>query len=203
MSVLPSSQSRITDHNRSVFAYLFDREGMWVVCPQCRGPAQIEAEYAKYSWDRELAVLTCRNCLYRSTSAEPPSPPPKRCNSCGMRVSIDDPIPPRRGMGMGPPNRRQGCGFCRRLQNGCDPYFGFPFFLSEQIRGEELWAVNLLHAVDMRRYLGATLRERNPYGLSLSAMARLPAWTKTALMRPKVVRALDKMIKAAGRYGLT
>lgn len=63
--------------------------------------------------------------------------------------------------------------------------------------------MNRHHLADMRMFLGATLRERNPrIGLSLTAMARLPAWTKIASMRPKVVRSIDKMLTTAERHGL-
>lgn len=87
------------------------------------------------------------------------------------------------------------------LAEGCDPYFRLPLFLKAQIAGKEIWAVNVPHLLDLRMYLGAILRERRS-GLSLTAMKRLPSWMKSASMRPKVVRALDRMFETAMAHRL-
>lgn len=196
--------SRFNDPSRTLFGYLLDAGGTWVVCPKCSGPASVKVEVDEKDCFGETAELTCTSCLHRSTSLPPPTPPPPYCYGCGTRISIFRPLPKQRGMGLGPPNRRQGCGVCRRLKHGSDPYFGLPFFLKTEIGGKEFWAVNRRHLSDLRMYLGATLRERNPWiGISLTAMARLPAWTKVASMRPKIVRTIDKMLASAERHRLT
>lgn len=124
------------------------------------------------------------------------------CHGCGTR-RIDRPIWIHGPDAYFPLNRRERCGFCRRLKLASDPYFGLPFFFKTEIGGKELWALNRRHLADMRMFLGATLRERNPrIGLALTAMARLPAWTKVASMRSKVVRSIDKMLANAEQRGL-
>ena len=196
--------NRIDDPSETLLTYLLDDGGIWVVCPKCRGPAKVEMKVAENGRVRDTAELACTSCFNRATSEPPSDPQAPECYGCGTRISIDRPLPVQRGMGIGPPNRRQGCGVCRRLKRGCDPYFGLPFFLKTEIQGREIWAVNRRHLTDLRKFLGATLRERNPRnGISLTAMARLPAWTKVASMRPKVIRTIDKMLQSAERHRLT
>ena len=175
---------------------------MWVVCPRCHGPAKIKIERTESGRLPEAVKLVCTDCSHRAISEFPSNPQAPLCYGCGTR-RIDRPHPGHDAEAIAPQNSRERCGFCRRLKHGCDPYFGLPFFLKTEIGGKQLWALNRRHLEDMRMFVGATLRERNPrIGLSLTAMARLPAWTKAASMRPKIVRSIDKMLVNAERLGL-
>ena len=193
---------RINDPSQSIFSYLLDPEGVWVVCPKCHGPARSKIELTQDGRLPEAAKLACTGCSYRATSEFPPNPRSPICYGCGTR-RIDRPDPRYNALDITPHNSRERCGFCRRLKRGYEPHSGLPFFLKTEIGGKELWALSHRHLADMRMFLGATLRERNPHvGLRLTAMARLPAWTKVASMRPKIVRSIDKMLVTAGRHGL-
>jgi len=181
---------RVDDPSWSIWAYLYDPAGVWVACPSCSGPARVMPEIGKGGHSEHTAQLTCTCCLYRAHSAPPTNPNAPLCHGCGTRISVEQPLPKRKGVGLGPPNRRQGCGLCKRLKCGQDPYFGLQFFMRSDVGGREIWAINRRHLRDMAVFIRARLRERNPaVALSLTAMARLPAWMKTAHMRPRILHA--------------
>lgn len=194
---------RVDDPSWSIFTYLLDSDGVWVVCPKCQGPAKIKVELTENQELPEIVKLVCTDCAHSAISKSSSNPQAPRCHGCGTR-RIDRPISSHDTPGISfPLNRRERCTFCRRLKLGSDPYFGLRFFLRAQIGGKEFWALNSRHLADMRMFLGATLRERNPrIGLTLTAMARLPAWTKVASMRKRVVRSVDKMLATARQRGM-
>lgn len=79
---------------------------------------------------------------------------------------------------------------------GTDPYFGRPLQLRRETRHGLLWAYNLDHLDLIRRFAGASLRERAPWydtGRKMTLVARLPVWVKRAGNRDEVLRALDRM----------
>ncbi|NMN05232.1 hypothetical protein FHT17_002426 [Novosphingobium sp. SG916] len=193
--------ARAIDPSSSIFDYLEDEAGLWVECPNCKGPANVAPRSMDGRYLANMANLTCFSCLMRRENKDTTDEDTQRCGSCGTRVSIENPVAKPRLSGKEPPNRRSGCGFCRRLQQGCDPFFGLPLFLKTKVGDKELWAVNRRHAVDLQYYLGAMLRERGK-GFALTAFARLPAWVKTASSRPKVLHALGKMLSLADRHRL-
>lgn len=197
----PSNKLRATDPSPSIFSYLMDSGRVWVECPNCKGPAKIVPRLIDGRYIGNTADMSCSACLMNRASKDTVENDTPRCNSCGTRVSIDKPVPKRSCSGKAPPNRRLGCGFCRRLQQGCDPFFGLPFFLKAKVSGKELWAVNRRQATELQYYLSATLRERGN-GMALTAFARLPAWVKTASARPKVLQALRRMLSLADHHHL-
>ncbi|MEG3143494.1 hypothetical protein U1839_02405 [Sphingomonas sp. RT2P30] len=86
---------------------------------------------------------------------------------------------------------------------GIDPYFGLPLFLTEVVGSEQLWAYNPVHLVFLEAYLNASLRERAAGQRSMTMMARLPRWMKTAGARPKLRRAFAHLHDKAKRAGLS
>lgn len=77
-----------------------------------------------------------------------------------------------------------------------DPYFGRPLWLRAETRHGTLWAYNLDHLDLIRRFVGASLRERAPWydtGQKMTLVARLPVWVKRAGNRGELLRALDRM----------
>lgn len=196
------SITRVADPSWSIFSYLLDAGGVWVACPKCHGPARVRIELTENRTLPDAAQIVCMGCLHRAVCGCPSNPQELRCYGCGTR-RIDRPDPAFDAEAITPHHSRERCRYCRSLKHGRDPYSGQPFFLKGEIGGKELWALNRHHLVDMRIFLGATLRERNPdTGLTLTAMARLPAWTKAASIRPRIVRFLDKLLASADRYGL-
>ena len=86
----------------------------------------------------------------------------------------------------------RSCGLCRAV-NGCDRP---PLWLRAGTRHGELWAYNLAHLDLIRRFVAASLRERDPWyehGRKMTCVARLPAWVKSAKNRAEMLRTIDRM----------
>jgi hypothetical protein len=96
-----------------------------------------------------------------------------RCLACGM---FKDGFPSERVFG-GP----------------VDPYFRFPVWLQADCCGKLLWAYNAEHLDLLESYVAARLRERRASPGSMSMVARLPAWLKSAKNRDEVLRAIRRM----------
>ncbi|MEV6832949.1 hypothetical protein AB0N17_00170 [Streptomyces sp. NPDC051133] len=116
-------------------------------------------------------------------SAEPRPFAPRRlvCRSCGLaRVWA--------GRGIGPWSGSSG--------PAADAYFGVRLWLRRETRHGRLWAYDLAHLDLIRRFAGATLRERAPWydtGQKLTLVARLPAWVTSAKNRDEVLRGVDRL----------
>ncbi|MBD0419035.1 hypothetical protein H0H10_07585 [Streptomyces sp. TRM S81-3] len=77
-----------------------------------------------------------------------------------------------------------------------DPYFHLPLWLQTETRHGRLWAYDLAQLTLLRRFVAASLRERDPWhehGRKMTYVARLPAWVKSAKNRHEVLRAVDRM----------
>ncbi|KUN23342.1 hypothetical protein AQJ23_25285 [Streptomyces antibioticus] len=86
----------------------------------------------------------------------------------------------------------RSCGLCRTTKGCRRP----PLWLETGTRHGEIWAYNLEHLDLIRRFVAADLRERAPWyehGRKMTAVARLPAWIKSAKNRTEVLRAIDRM----------
>ncbi|MET8468109.1 hypothetical protein ABZY90_28780 [Streptomyces sp. NPDC006422] len=105
-----------------------------------------------------------------------------------------------------------GCGLSRtwagrrvRLHRGTappatDPYFDAPLWLRTETRHGWLWAYNHAHLDLVRRFVGASLRERAPWyetGPRMTLVARLPTWVKQARHRDDVLRAITRIHQRA------
>ncbi|MFD0411404.1 hypothetical protein [Kitasatospora sp. NPDC127116] len=74
-----------------------------------------------------------------------------------------------------------------------DPYFRLPLWLDADCCGRRLWAYNPAHLDLLESYVGAVLRERTAVPGSLSLVARLPAWVKSAKHRDEVLRTIRRL----------
>lgn len=75
-----------------------------------------------------------------------------------------------------------------------DPYFCLPLWLQSECRGgHTLWAYNQQHLAVLESYIGATLRERRASPGSMSMLARLPAWMKSAKHRDELLRHIHRL----------
>jgi hypothetical protein len=77
-----------------------------------------------------------------------------------------------------------------------DPYFGARLWLQTQTRHGWLWAYDLEHLDQIRRFVAADLRERAPWydtGQKMTLVARLPTWVKSAKNRTEVLRAIERL----------
>jgi hypothetical protein len=131
-----------------------------------------------------------------------------RCPSCGRRAvvlaNLGEPERVRAAGGWLKTRRRlrcPGCGLCRdEFLDGAvfggpvDPYFRLPLWLQvECCGGELLWAYNGQHLDLLESYVAAKLRERRQSPGSMSMLARLPAWMKSAKHRDEVLRRIRQL----------
>ncbi|WP_141207993.1 hypothetical protein [Streptomyces griseorubiginosus] len=86
----------------------------------------------------------------------------------------------------------RSCGLSRTMSGCCRP----PLWLRAGTRHGELWAYDLAHLDLIRRFVAASLRERDPWyehGRKMTCVARLPVWVKRARNRDEVLRTIDRM----------
>ncbi|MFG2916755.1 hypothetical protein ACGF0D_28205 [Kitasatospora sp. NPDC048298] len=95
---------------------------------------------------------------------------------------------------------RCGCGHTvdafpgsRAFGGPADPYFRLPLWLDADCRGRRLWAYNPAHLDLLEGYVGAGLRERATAPASMTLLARLPAWVKSAKHRDDVLRTIRRL----------
>jgi DNA-directed RNA polymerase subunit RPC12/RpoP len=86
------------------------------------------------------------------------------------------------------PNRN-----CAGRTLAADPFFGLPLWLQADVRGHRLWAFNEAHLAYLKRYVAATLRERPVSVLGMTLVEKLPAWLKSAKLRPGILRAITRL----------
>jgi hypothetical protein len=78
-----------------------------------------------------------------------------------------------------------------------DPHFGQPLLFVDEGRHGCLWAYNLNHLDELRRYVAATLRERSSDAGNKSMASRLPAWIKLAKNRASILKRIERLAAAA------
>lgn len=86
----------------------------------------------------------------------------------------------------------RSCGLCGPVNRCAWP----ALWLCAETRHGELWAYDLAHLDLIRRFVSASLRERDPWyehGRKMTCVARLPAWVKRAKNRAEVLRVIDRL----------
>lgn len=78
------------------------------------------------------------------------------------------------------------------IGGGFDWYFRLPLWLETSCCGKTLWAYNEKHLEFIEDYVGAKLRERNPF-VNKSLASRLPTWIKQAKNRDEILKAIGKL----------
>lgn len=180
----------------------------WVHCPSCDGPAKNSA-----------VGVRCIRCGY-TTIQQVASPPVRwatiglddpRCTHC--RLPLPNPPRPTAREDGGKLLIRVPCPHCARtvdypaviafppIGSTMKPAQIMKLFLTTQVGGHTLWVDNLAHLDALDAWLGATLRERGPVR-GKTMMARLPAWMKSATMRPKILRGLRHLRERARKAGI-
>lgn len=179
---------------------------LWVHCPECDGAAKSDG----YG-------VTCAHCGYMTIQQTKPryerwgrirlNHP--NCTFCGGALPTEA-MPSARGEGRDMTIRIR-CPHCGKTVDYPATWAFSPGqwpeprrvrrYLVAQVGGETLWVDNLAHLDMLEEYLGAKVRERGPVA-GLTMMARLPAWMKSATMRPKIVKALQQLRDRAEKAGI-
>jgi predicted RNA-binding Zn-ribbon protein involved in translation (DUF1610 family) len=168
-----------------------------VVCPSCGGRGEVRSRTADAP-----ARVVCRDCSFAAREDVSGWLGPltgvvvRRCPSCGERLE-------RRVGGPRhdhPVHLVSECGWTVDAPlhwdpvrtEGSDPFFGLELRLRAPFRGELLWAYNAEHLAFLKRYVGATVREREP-NQNGSLVSRLPQWIKSAKHRDDLLAAITKL----------
>lgn len=215
--------SEVRSRSREPDIVLWTLPGLiWVKCPRCEGPAQVQPPLNRWRPGGAAPTLTCGSCgLVKRAGGSTVASAGKaeiarrnpRCERCGRpaaRGAAGAPI--RHGRTMAVRSRCTGCNHIslfparpafHEWRDGYDPYFNLPLFLVEQVGREHLWAWNPAHVELLAEWLGASLRERSRTPYHWSMVSRLPRWMKLASMRSSVVRGLERLRARALDAGLS
>ena len=186
--------------------YQFGRVS-WIECPQCDGPASNSSLGAHC---RKCGCMTIQQREKPGTSWARIALTDPLCSHCRAPLPCG-PLPTARAVD-GKRLVRIKCRVCSKTVD-YPATFAFPpnapfdrevwrpLYLRTTVSGHELAVDNLAHLDALEAWLGASLRERGPVA-GLTMMARLPAWMKSATMRPKIVRALRHLRKMAEQGGI-
>lgn len=194
--------SRFQDQNLLLSSF---EEEVFVECPKCALRASITKEEPTYYSVRKLK---CPNCFY--------SQPGKKesyhvefschCANCVSEIKVDIPSVNEKVETIA--LKCPGCGQTEDYKprniklewvyepNGrpADKYFNLPLWLTENVKGEVLWAINYKHLDYLKQYIQADLRERNGR-LGWTMVEKLPEWMKSAKNRESVIKAIEKLEK--------
>lgn len=128
-----------------------------------------------------------------------------RCYHCGVKYNICEHYPKVLGNVRSVyQTKRFDCQTCKKENTveldiykksgyGEDNYFGMPLLLQAEFKGELFWAYNDKHLAELKRFIGATLRERNHLAGNRSMASRLPFWIKSAKNRDKLLVLIEKL----------
>ncbi len=133
------------------------------------------------------------------------------CPSCGGHAYIN--AEAKYAMPWKPTNVRLICTNCARREawpsenfkskfenfdprNGCEPYFGYKFYFSRIICGENISIFSPEHARDIAEYIAAHDRP-SPQNSKWAMVNRLPKKLKLAKNRDTVLKALKSIIEEA------
>jgi len=205
---MPQSQRFIDDGK--FLAHFADT--VHVKCVRCAHPGVVIAQWNPHRW---TAAFACAACGLELASEQDEWVGPvcmtgrRPCGHCGHKW-----LQPSRTQASWPrsviTSLEAECPHCKRtttvpvntvpVRNGSeaiDPHFGQPLLFVDEGRHGCLWAYNLNHLDELRRYVAATLRERSSDAGNKSMASRLPAWIKSAKNRASVLKRIKRLAAAA------
>ena len=77
------------------------------------------------------------------------------------------------------------------LDHSIEPFFGLDLALKEETRHGVVWAYSASHLAELKKYIGAQLRESS--GTKWSYFTRLPGWLKSAKNREQILKVISKL----------
>lgn len=205
---MPQSQ-RFIDDGKSLAHFA---DAVHVKCVRCAHPGVVTAQWSPHRWTAKFACAACSLELASEQDdwVGPVSLTGRRpCGHCGhkwLQPSQTQDSWPRSVI----TSLEAECPHCKRtttvpvnavpVRNGneaIDPHFGQPLLFVDEGRHGCLWAYNLNHLDELRRYVAATLRERSSDAGNKSMASRLPAWVKSAKNRASILKRIERLAAAA------
>ncbi|MBK8622579.1 MAG: hypothetical protein IPN79_12670 [Saprospiraceae bacterium] len=177
-----------------------------IVCPKCEAKAEVQLphflDYKNAQWhcpscffSEKMSSLIryvysgkakCSECLnWLDLGTEPFKKIPKytniRCSSCDTINKVSENLTI----------------IYQKYQTGriSDPAFGLPLWYTDEVKGEEIWAFNLQHLLEIKDYVGSKLRERTTDRFKMTMVEKLPDFIKSAKNREEVLKAIERMEK--------
>ncbi len=213
---------RYRDHGQTLHAFLF--QGCDVVCPKCgaRGRVDYRQGDKPWCWSARFRCAHCAFAVDAPPGPWYALSPlsgdaqwfgsviatgSRACGACGHKwVTLERRFARRPAYPSATIDAQ--CGRCGHSQpvparwsadadvaRGIEPMFGMTLAWREPCRnGREIWALGPEHLFELKRYVLATLRERE-CAHNRSYFMRLPAWVKSAKHRGDVLAAIGRIEK--------
>jgi ribosomal protein S27AE len=190
----------------------FDDE-IWSCCPRCGSLAIVHAHRNPGEWPIASARVVCTRCGFLRERTDISWLGPflgfarRKCSQCGRWLSRE--VKRRKADPDGSRTTALTCPGCRAVTRAelmwsppaawqaVDPHFGLPLYLQAGLGRDRIWAYNLRHLGELRRFARATLRSRAFDG-KWSVITRLPAWFKARANRERVLACI-RQIEARAR----
>lgn len=179
-------------------------KGFVVECPKCKHEALITAGDP---WSLNNGKLICSHCTHSEKVTDLiryKVSVRRNCDNCGKLISkviphskekVDAfaiPCPSCGETRICKPRNEEYYQSYNDAAQGVDPIFHLPLWLQESIRGDVFWAYNKVHLHDIKRYVGAKLRERQTT-THTTMVERLPNFIKEAKNREAILRLIEKL----------
>jgi hypothetical protein len=175
-------------------------------CPKCDGNAQISV---RKLFDYKNAILKCAVCHYSHKATDLVRYKPSgrsKCHQCLEFLDLSILV----GYKNIPTYINVTCNFCKTINKvkenwesyveKCqdlgiiDPAFGLPLWYQDSVKGNNLWAYNVKHITEIKKYVQSTLRERTTDKYKMTMVEKLPDFIKLAKNRKEVLKVIDRMI---------
>lgn len=198
--MLEKIQLIMKDPGNNIFNYY---NNIKVNCPKCNESAVVSkpgktlfepvklhcssCHYTKESdlvkWNSEIKVI-CISCSERIVIQEE--------NVEHQRESVNVKCPHCKTSQKTNPRYTNSQVITSPVYNGKDPFFQLPLWYTANFKGEQFWALNQDHLLDLKEYIGAKLRKRHDGSFS-SMLERLPTWMKEAKNREALLKLIQKL----------
>ena len=177
-----------------------------VHCPVCQGKAEVTMPS---HFDYKNANLKCTVCHFSQKATDliryKPSGKSK-CHQCLEFLDLSILV----GYKNIPTYINVTCNFCKTINKVrenwesyvekyqdlgiIDPAFGLPLWYQDSVKGNNLWAYNVKHLTEIKKYVQSTLRERTTDKYKMTMVEKLPDFIKLAKNRKEVLKVINKMI---------
>jgi hypothetical protein len=201
------SATRSLDEGKSLAAF---GNKVHVACARCAEPGVVHAEWGEHGWTAHFECLQCSLQL-NSTRGDWVGPVRldgrRPCGYCGHKW-----LKPSDRLNSWPrpvvDKVELECPECKRFtvvsvrmlpvgawSEPIDPHFGQPLALVDSGRHGALWAYNLEHLEELRRFVAASLRERTSEAGNGSMLSTLPVWLKSAKNRASILKRIHRLAR--------
>lgn len=193
---------RYTSNSKRLYDFM---DKFWVHCPKCNNHAVIVVpEFLNF----RNSVLKCNHCHFSESLSSRTLfsfNTKMRCNDCSSELN------PKPIFRKKIPSyiiiKCKDCNASNKIRENwievidkyvseekSDPVFGLPLWLRSEFKGEQIWAYNSDHLLEIKSYISANLRERTTHRYKMTMVEKLPNFMKSAKNRQEVLLSLNRML---------